>query len=46
MPGLIPEPNCGSLLKNKKNTGSQMGHSKKSSKTAKCLLQKKRIIAV
>jgi len=29
MPGLISAPNYGSLLKNKKNTGSQMGHTKK-----------------
>jgi len=29
MQGLISAPNSGSLLKNKKNTGSQMGHTKK-----------------
>jgi len=29
MPGSNPPPNSGSLLKNKKNTGSQMGHTKK-----------------
>jgi len=28
MPGLISAPNSGSLMKNKKNTGSQMGHTK------------------
>jgi len=26
---LIPVPNSGLLLKNKKNSGSQMGHTKK-----------------
>ncbi len=29
MPGSIPTPNYGSLYKNKKNTGSQMGQTKK-----------------
>jgi len=29
MPGSIPAPNSGSVSKNKKNTGSQMGHTKK-----------------
>jgi len=29
MPESIPTPNSGSLQKNKKNTGSQMGHTKK-----------------
>jgi len=31
MPGSIPAPNSESLWKNKKNTASQMGHSKKMS---------------
>jgi len=29
MPGSIPAPSSGSLQKNKKNTDSQMGHTKK-----------------
>ncbi len=29
MPGSIPAPNAGSLQNNKRNTGSQMGHTKK-----------------
>jgi hypothetical protein len=29
MPGSIPTPDSGLLLKNKRNTGSQMGHTKK-----------------
>jgi len=29
IPGSIPTPNSGSLYKNKKNTGSQMGQTKK-----------------
>jgi len=40
MPGSIPEPNSGSLWKNKKNTGSQMGQTKKYLKRLKTLEQK------
>jgi len=29
LPGSIPTPNSGSLLKKTENTGSQMGHTKK-----------------
>ncbi len=29
MPGLIPAPNSGSFVKNKKNIGSQMGQTDK-----------------
>jgi len=32
MPGSIPGPKSGSFSKNKKNTGSQMGHTKKNKK--------------
>jgi hypothetical protein len=48
MPGLNSAPNSGSLLKNKKNTSSQMGHTKKKIflMTGLCGNQQKKLVTI